>query len=253
MNLVSVLIPCYNAGNYIQDAVSSVLDQGNCVGEILIFDDASNSETIRILKQLEEESHLITVHYSDENEGAGEARSFLISQAKFPYCAFLDADDVWTPHKLEIQLVEFINPAVLVCFSSYYICDENLIPMFVKLAIPRVGRRALLFANHIPNSTAVFRTELAKSIIYPKIRRRQDYAFWLKLFTQYPNAIAVGIKKPLMKYRKVEGSLSSSPIQNLKYNYCVFHDELGLNPIAATTYVAINIYNRYFNNRLSKL
>ena len=253
MKNVSVLIPCYNSHNYIHDAISSVLDQGNCVGEILIFDDASDTETKLILKQIEESTPLVTVHYSTENHGAGEARSFLISQAKYPYCAFLDADDVWISNKLETQLREFIDPSVLVCFSAYYVCDENLTPHHEKLAMPRVDRRALLFANRIPNSTAVFRTEPAKSINYPKLRRRQDYAFWLKLFTQYPNAIAVGVEQPLMKYREVEGSLSSAPIQSLIYNYRVFHDELGFNPIIASAYVAINICNRYLNNNLRKL
>lgn len=253
MTKVSVLIPCYNAGDFIQDAVSSVLDQGDSVGEILVYDDASDEESKHILEKLEKSNDLIKVHYSGENKGAGIARAHLISWAQYEYSAFLDADDVWMPNKLKIQLDKFSDPEVLICYSSFLICDEQLTPHHIKTSLPRIDCRTLLFANHIPNSTAVFKTDAAKTINYPKLRRRQDYAFWLKLLTNYPQSVAVGVKEPLMKYRQVKNSLSSSPVQNLRYNYRLFRQELGLNPISSATYVACNIYNRFLNNRLTKL
>lgn len=253
MKSVSVLIPCYNAHNYIRDAISSVLIQRDYVGEILIYDDASDAETRHILKQIERSHPLVKVHYATKNQGAGAARAFLISQAKYQYCAFLDADDVWMPNKLEIQLKAFSAPEVLVCFSSYFICDSDMTPKFLKSAMPRVDRRALLYANRIPTSTALFRTEPANSIAFPRLRRRQDYAYWLKLLSQYPSSVAIGLKEPLMKYRRHTGSLSSSPLQNLRYNYLVFREELEFNPILSTFYVGVNIFNRYLNNKVTKL
>ncbi|MBL4807069.1 MAG: glycosyltransferase [Rhodobacteraceae bacterium] len=253
MNSVSVLIPCYNAHKYIEEAIASILLQKEHVGEILIYDDASHVETTDVLKQIERSEPLVKVHYATKNSGAGIARAFLISNAKYPFCAFLDADDVWLPNKLEIQLKAFSMPDVLVCFSSYFICDSDLKPNFLKTATPRVKRRALLFANRIPTSAALFRTDSAQSVAFPELRRRQDYAFWLKLFHKYPSAVAVGLQEPLMKYRKHAGSLSSSRWQNLRYNYQVFRSELGFNPITSMFFVGANIFNRFLNNKVTKL
>ena len=103
---ISVIIPIYNDALYIQEAITSVLSQGIEKLEIIVIDDGStdnfekkinglNDLRIRIIKQT--------------NCGAAEARNNGIRHAKGEYIAFLDADDIWAPNKLNIQLEVLIN------------------------------------------------------------------------------------------------------------------------------------------------
>jgi len=104
--LVSVIIPIYNDAPYIQEAITSVLSQGVEDLEILVVDDGStdnfeekitdlNMSLIRLIKQA--------------NSGAAEARNNGIRHASGEYIAFLDADDVWAPNKLKLQLEVIMN------------------------------------------------------------------------------------------------------------------------------------------------
>ena len=103
---ISVIIPIYNDALYIQEAIRSVLSQGIEKLEILVIDDGStdnfeekingfNDPRIRLIKQL--------------NSGAAEARNNGIRNAKGEFIAFLDADDIWAPNKLKLQLEVLIN------------------------------------------------------------------------------------------------------------------------------------------------
>ena len=105
---ISVIIPIYNYALYIQEALTSVLSQGIEKLEIIVIDDGStdnfeekindlNDPRIRIIKQT--------------NCGAAEARNNGIRHAVGEYIAFLDADDIWTPNKLKLQLEVLINRA----------------------------------------------------------------------------------------------------------------------------------------------
>ena len=105
---ISVIIPIYNDALYIQEALTSVLSQGIEKLEIIVIDDGStdnfeekindlNDPRIRIIKQT--------------NCGAAEARNNGIRHAVGEYIAFLDADDIWAPNKLKLQLEVLINRA----------------------------------------------------------------------------------------------------------------------------------------------
>lgn len=103
---ISVIIPIYNDALYINEAINSVLSQGIQNLEVILIDDGStddfedkvnefNDSRIRLIKQA--------------NSGAAEARNNGIRHAGGEFVAFLDADDVWTPHKLKLQLDILIN------------------------------------------------------------------------------------------------------------------------------------------------
>lgn len=103
---ISVIVPIYNDALYLQEAITSVLSQGIEKLEIIVIDDGStdnyeekinnfNDPRIRLIKQL--------------NSGAAEARNNGIRNANGEYIAFLDADDIWAPNKLKIQLEALNN------------------------------------------------------------------------------------------------------------------------------------------------
>lgn len=97
---VSVIIPTYNRARFIPIAVQSVLDQTFRNVEIVVVDDGSTDDTRRALEPFKEKiSYFVT-----ENKGAAHARNFGMKAAGGKYIAFLDSDDCYLPHKLELQI-----------------------------------------------------------------------------------------------------------------------------------------------------
>src|SRR5215467_8142244 len=98
--LVSVVIPAYNAGAYIEDALDSVFRQTFPRLEVIVVDDGSTDDTRSRL-----EPYRSRIHYVwQTNNGSGAARNRGIDVSSGDYIAFLDADDLWSPEKLQIQL-----------------------------------------------------------------------------------------------------------------------------------------------------
>lgn len=88
---VTVIIPCYNAENYLGEALESILQQKRRPEEIIVVDDGSMDSSVRIARSYEPHIRLIR----QENKGAAAARNNGIAEAKSPFLSFLDADDVW--------------------------------------------------------------------------------------------------------------------------------------------------------------
>lgn len=99
---VTVIIPCYNAEAFIEQALRSVLDQSVPVSEIYVIDDGSTDNTVSLVESFDSRVHVVR----QENQGPSVARNAGIELAKTDWLAFLDADDFWEKRKLEIQLAE---------------------------------------------------------------------------------------------------------------------------------------------------
>ena len=103
--LVSVIMPTYNASRYVADSIESVLNQTYEHLELLIADDNStDEETLRLLAYYEEKDERVKVFRLKENSGPGVARNTGISAAKGRYIAFYHSDKRWMPEKLERPL-----------------------------------------------------------------------------------------------------------------------------------------------------
>lgn len=105
MNNISIIIPVYNAGKYLAEALDSVLTQSAKPDDIIAVDDGSTDSSIKILETY---SDRITIIRHEVNKGAGAARNTGIKNASGKWLSFLDADDLWMPHKLKDQM-EFMQ------------------------------------------------------------------------------------------------------------------------------------------------
>ena len=97
---VSVIIPYYNDEQFIDEAILSVINQTYQDWEIVVVDDGSNNDARRLIQKYPGR----ILYFHQENRGAGAARNLGVSKAHGKWLAFLDADDVWYPHKLDVQL-----------------------------------------------------------------------------------------------------------------------------------------------------
>jgi Predicted glycosyltransferases len=106
---VSVIIPTYNYGRFISEALKSVLEQTRPVSEIIVVDDGSTDDTKRAVRKISDKIKYI----KQTNSGVCSARNRGVTESKGGFIAFLDADDIWEPTKLEKQLRKFAeNPEV---------------------------------------------------------------------------------------------------------------------------------------------
>ncbi|MEZ5320126.1 MAG: glycosyltransferase family A protein [Vicinamibacterales bacterium] len=120
---VSVVMPCYNGAAYIGEAVRSVLAQTVPVLEILVIDDGSTDESVRIAEGFGPPVRVLR----QANAGVAQARNLGLEQARGEWVAFMDADDVWQPVKLERQLAACTGqPDVVCCYTDYVKRYEDL-------------------------------------------------------------------------------------------------------------------------------
>ena len=118
---VSVVIPLYNKGEYIERALSSVLAQTHPVHEIIAVDDGSTDDGPDKVKELAQ-THSKIMLISQQNRGPGAARNAGLANVKGKYVSFLDADDEWMPAFLEtgISLLEDTSANVTVVWTGYH-------------------------------------------------------------------------------------------------------------------------------------
>jgi glycosyltransferase involved in cell wall biosynthesis len=117
-NLVSVVIPAYNAELFIERAINSVLEQNYQPVEIIVIDDGSQDKTVELVKSFESKNVIKCLQ--QENGGPSKARNAGILEAKGQYIAFLDADDVWVNQdKLKLQIEAFNSEENLVLVDTF--------------------------------------------------------------------------------------------------------------------------------------
>ena len=101
--LVFIVIPAYNAAQYIRQTLESVCAQTHRSMEVIVIDDGSRDETPAIVNEWASRDQRVRLRRQD-NAGVGAARNAGIREAEGAYIAPIDADDVWHPHKLEMQV-----------------------------------------------------------------------------------------------------------------------------------------------------
>lgn len=125
---VAVIITCFNEGEYVEEAVNSVLQQSvsNVINEIVIADDGSDAPTRKILKMIAQWDERISILYGPGGAGIAAQRNVAIAHTNSEFLAFLDADDVWAKNKLEQQLpVMAHHPDAGMLYSDFYTFSNN--------------------------------------------------------------------------------------------------------------------------------
>ena len=209
--LVSVITPAYNSGRLIQETIGSVRAQTYRDWEMVIVDDCSTDGTREVLEREAGKDPRITVASTGKNSGQAAARNLGMKVAKGRYLAFLDADDLWLPRKLERQ-VEFMRAkGSAFSFTSYRQISEDGKAVAGLIEIPGslTYRSLLANAGIIGCLTVVLDRERLGAFEFQDIPR-EDFALWLGLLRR--GFTADGLREDLARYRVVTGSHSSNKI-----------------------------------------
>ncbi|MFN3793376.1 MAG: glycosyltransferase family 2 protein [Chitinophagaceae bacterium] len=209
---VSVLMPAYNAERYITQSIESVLVQSLADFELIILDDNSSDKTYDIITSYAKIDKRIKCFRNDSNRGIGYCRNFLMNISNGEYYAFLDADDISEPNRLEVQSF-FLdhNPEIFGIGGGRLIIDKD--GFHIKsLPIDSVDRDIfqisckILFCNCFCNSTMMFRSTKIRFI--EEYSPAEDYEFWSRLFLIHKFKL-ININMPIVKYRVHDNNTSS--------------------------------------------
>ena len=207
--LVSVIVPCYNMEKYLTDTIASVRSQTFGDWELLVVDDASTDGTMRILHDFSQQDPRIKVAVKDEHSGIAHTRNRCLQRAKGRYLAFLDADDLWHPEKLEKQLRFMQERQAAFSYTSYDLIDENGQPLGKTIQATRdLNYQAYLRNTLIGCSTVMLDTEKTGKVTVPNFRTSEDTATWLNLLRR--GVVAQALPEALTSYRIRVHSASSN-------------------------------------------
>ena len=186
--LISIVIPTFNSEKTIKKSINSILLQKleNQI-EIIVVDDNSSDKTINLIKNIKiKKNFKLKIFQNKINNGSGYCRKIGIEKSSGYLIAFLDSDDYWLENKL-LKQVTFLenNPQINFTYSDYYreIFYRNKLFFFKENTPVMVDIKKNKYINHIPNSSVLITSFLAKKISYPTLRLRNDFLFWNKLLS----------------------------------------------------------------------
>lgn len=217
---VSIITPIYNCEKFLPKIIECVINQTYTDWEMLLVDDCSPDNSAEIIKKYAKDDNRIKYFKLDKNSGAAIARNKALEESNGRFIAYLDADDLWKPEKLEKQ-VEFMlkNNYPFTC-TDYEKIDESGKSLNKIVKIPKKVNYNLFLRNTIIQTVGVMvDTKLTgKELLkMPNIRRRQDAATWCQLLKNGFDCYEV--PENLSYYRVVKNSLSSNKFKAVKTNW----------------------------------
>ncbi|ALF52922.1 glycosyl transferase family A [Nostoc piscinale CENA21] len=216
MPKVTVVIPAYNAMQFLPETVESVLAQTFSDLELLIVNDGSSDNIVQWANNITDERVKLI---SQENQGVSAARNTGIMQSNGEYLAFLDADDLWKPTKLEKQILRFEEyPEAGLVYTWTHLVDTFAKPINRVLASRLEGNvwKQILVANMIGNgSSAMVRRSCFQTVglFDPELSGAADRDMWIRIAVHYPFAV---VKEPLTLWRQHTNSMSKKRQEMVK-------------------------------------
>jgi len=171
---ITVLIPAYQAGNFIVRALDSVAEQSYTNYEVIVVNDGSRDNTSKLVKE-----HKLDVTLIEQiNEGVSAARNAGIKAARGKYIAFLDADDEWRKSKLEIQ----IKAMELNGWLTSYTKNPKEMPLKGQMYTSK-NLEEIFMKPYLVTSTVVVKTDVIKEIggFDTLLKTAEDIDLYLKL------------------------------------------------------------------------
>jgi teichuronic acid biosynthesis glycosyltransferase TuaG len=256
-SLVSIITPSYNAEGLIGRTIQSVLEQSYPDWEMIIIDDCSKDGTCDVVREYAKQDSRIRLVALEKNNGAPAApRNIGVSKAKGEWIAFLDADDIWHPQKLMLQM------QALGKYGKSFTCSRMKdFSDDAVLSFPTVGSVECEFVTferqrlkgRIPTSSVVLRKELMVRFPFNEdIRYKavEDYHCWLRIHQSIESSVK--LQYPLLSYRRIAGQISGSKTYMLKRIYMVHHEYPQTNKLQAAFFTATHALGGFYYRTLRK-
>lgn len=230
MDLISIIVPVYNVEKYIIETVKSVEAQTYSEWELLLVEDCSTDDTAQRIEAYirERADSRIRMIRQPSNMGAARARNRGLAEAKGRYIAYLDADDLWVPGKLERELAFMEETNAAFAFTGYEFANERGEGTGKVVRVPAtLSYRQALSNTTIFTTTVMFDTEkIDRELLEMPVIKSEDTALWWKVLRN--GYTAYGLDENLVKYRRIEKSLSSNKLEALRRIWNLYRKSEGM-------------------------
>lgn len=260
--LVSIITPAYNAAKMIGATIQSVLDQTYGNFEMLVLDDGSKDNTPEVVESFARNDPRIRLIRLPRNFGAPAGpRNIGVKEAKGEWIAFLDADDIWHPEKLRVQVEALTLSGAKFCSTQMVDFVDEADLTFTPVGEYSVGRISFLsqlVSYQTPTSSVMVARDVILAVPFNedlRYKAREDLDCWLKCHEILGESIK--IKHVLLGYRISATQISGRKLQMLKRHFYVLSQykfqsgrALGIGaPVFTASHFAIALFNRLIPGR----
>jgi glycosyltransferase involved in cell wall biosynthesis len=182
--IVSIIVPCYNAEKYVDDAIGSLRAQTYEALDIIAVNDGSKDGTLRLLERHAAADSRVRI-LDQANRGLPGARNAALHTFRGDFVCFLDADDVFLPEKMQRQ-VEYLNahPEIGVVYSDYYTGDAHLELTGLKISrMPAIDLMdAVATKNWFTPMAPLVRANIVRAVgdFDESLRAAEDWDYWIR-------------------------------------------------------------------------
>ncbi len=211
MKKVDILLATYNGEQYLKEQLDSILDQSYNEFRLLISDDASTDDTVRILKEYEEKDNRITVFFQKENSGVIKNFEFLLERVENEYYMFSDQDDIWKEDKIEKSIKRIEETDSSLVYTDLEVVDSDLNVTYksywkLKGIYNKIKKynnfESLYLNNFVTGCTIISKKEFIDEVLpLPNTSKFVLHDYWIPLVLSQKHKISY-IEEPLIKYRQ---------------------------------------------------
>ncbi len=247
-DFVDIILPNYNKGNYLEEAINSVLKQTYTNWFLYIIDDCSSDNSIKVLEKFVDHKNIKIIKLK-KNKGPSFCRNYGIRISSSEYISFLDSDDYWTQNKLSEQINFMKENKFEFTFTDYApFFEKNKIKKFIN---PTNLTNTLNFEKFTLNSsinttTMIISRSILKNLKFKKVSKLEDYLFKCEILKR--NITAHKFNKNLAFYRILDKSRSSQRIKNIFYLWRInkkYNQFNVLKNITSIFMISINSLKKY--------
>lgn len=235
-SLVSIIMPTCNSAKTVSESIESVLAQSYKNWQLLITDDCSQDDTLDIIQNFVNKDTRIKVYKNTVNLGAGLTRNHSIEHASGKYIAFLDADDIWLPAKLEKQIQFMQDNNYVFTYTKYQMFKTG--EQKGKIINPSLttNYKKILYGNDIGCLTVVYDADELGKHFMPSIRKRQDLGLWVELLKITPQAYCL---PEVLAYYRTDSGMSKNKFSAAKYQWLFYRNVMNFGILSSSRYFFI--------------
>lgn len=240
--LVSVIMPAYNAEEFLQEAIASVQAQTITDWELLVIDDCSRDNTAQMVEAIAGSDPRVKLLRNEKNLGAAGSRNRGLDIFRGRYVALLDSDDYWYPTMLEKMLARAAQIGADIIYCAYELVDEQGKKVCSDFRVPeKTSFRESIVRSVITCSTVLITGELAKVHRFPVNLYHEDIALWFQILRD--GGQARGVDEVLAAYRQRSGSKTANKLTSALRRWKIYRQHLKLPvPVCLTTMVQYGYY-----------
>jgi teichuronic acid biosynthesis glycosyltransferase TuaG len=219
---VSIVTPAYNAQRYIAETVASVQAQTCRDWELIVVDDRSRDATAATVKALAQNDNRVRLIEQEKNGGPARARQAALDVARFRRIAFLDADDLWLPQKLERQLAFMRERGAAFSYTEYRRLSADGARVGRLVRVPARMTYSRLLGNTAIATSTVIVDRGATGPLTMTETYYDDFVLWLGILKR--GFVAHALKEDLMRYRVVAKSVSRNKASSAMHVWRTYRD-----------------------------